>query len=161
MGRWHYILGAALAFAGTASAQAQTPQIFCDNMRRIVAAAGETKPFGSLLNPSGFAAFKPAPDIKSCAYNYLYNHTYTCDAPFAKAQMVEALNGIGNTLAQCFGGEPSPGPAEIGKLPSLSWFFDGDVSVHLYPREDWGQYADDAGDEEFTRFGFDLVVARN
>jgi len=161
MRSFHFVAGALLAGSCAASAQAQSPQVFCDNMRRMIAAAGEARPFAALLDANGLAAFRPAPEIPHCTYSAQSGFDYACKIVFPQAQMREAHAGIGQTLTQCLGTGAEPGPADIGKLPSLSWFLAGNVSIHLYPREDWGQYADDAGDEEFTDFGFDLVVARD
>ncbi len=54
-----------------------------------------------------------------------------------------------------------PALMATGKLPYLSFeAVDDQAAATLYPRQDWGEYADEAWDEEFTNFGFDLEGVR-
>jgi hypothetical protein len=164
MRRWQCGLGAVLAVAGMGSAQAQTPQILCDNVRKLVQAAFEPTAFGSVV-ANGAPTVIPEQSFRECYYD-ASGPSYSCRLPVPSEQMGAAHNSLGQILTVCLEVAPSVEQVEPGlfKLPFISFVFgpgEGpSVSVTLYPRQDWGIYADEAWDEEFTDFGFDLIVTR-
>jgi hypothetical protein len=164
MRHWHRVLGVVLAVAGTGSAQAQTPQLLCDNVRKIVEAAFQPTAFGPVV-ANGAPTVIPEQSFRECSYD-ASGPSYRCDLPVPADQMRQVHTNLGQILGVCLEVQPFVEQVEPGlfKLPFLSFTIGADagpsVGVTLYPRQDWGMYADEAWDEEFTNFGFDLVVTR-
>lgn len=157
---------AVMAIVATAAgpAQAQSPQALCDNVRKIVEAAFAPAPFSTVLT-NGAPALLPEASFRECSYD-ASGPSYSCRLPVAQAQMATLHNNLGQVLTVCLETQPSVEQVEpgLGRLPYIGYLIGGgqgpSVGVTLYPRQDWGMYQDDAWDEEFTDFGFDLVVTR-
>lgn len=163
MRRWQSVLGVVLGLAGTGSAQAQSPQVLCDNVRKIVEAAFQPTAFGSVV-ANGAPTVIPEQSFRECSYD-ASGPSYSCDLPVPSDQMRMVHGNLGQILSVCLEVQPTVEEVEPGlfRLPYLSFVVgpgEGpNVMATLYPRQDWGAYAEDAWDEEFTNFGFDLVVS--
>jgi hypothetical protein len=150
--------------AAAQPAQAQSQQALCDNVRKIVQAGFEPSAFGSLL-ANGAPTLIPEASFRECSFA-ADGPSYRCRLPIAKEHMATVHNNLGQVLTACLQVQPTLEQVEpaLGRLPYFGYVFGTDpgpsVSVSLYPRQDWGEYQDDAWDEEFTDFGFDLVVTR-
>ena len=152
---------AALLATAAQPAQAQSPQVMCDNVRKIVTAAIEPTAFGSVLGANGAAALLPSDSFRECRFE-ADGPSYICRVPVPREQMAQVHNAFGQILTQCLQAQPDVEQVEPGlfTLPYFTFLVGNRVSVGVYPRQDWGIYAEEAWDEEFTDFGFDLVISR-
>ena len=152
---------AALLATAAQPAQAQSPQVLCDNVRKIVTSAIEPSAFGSVLAANGAAALLPSDSFRECRFE-ADGPRYSCRVPVPQEQMAQVHNALGQILTQCLQAQPEVEQVEPGlfALPYFTFMVGTRVSVGVFPRQDWGVSAEDAWDEEFPDFGFDLVITR-
>lgn len=159
-----FLAAAGILALNAQPAQAQNQQLLCDNLRKIVQAGFEPSAFASLLN-NGNPTLLPEVSFRDCHY-LADGPSYSCRLPIAQTHMAAVHNHLGQLLTACLQVQPILETVEPGtfRLPHISYVIDTgngqSVSLTLYPRQDWGAYQDDAWDEEFTDFGFDVVTTR-
>ena len=152
---------AALLAVAVQPAQAQSPQVLCDNVRKIVTASVEPTAFASVLGAGSVPTLLPSDSFRECHFE-ADGPRYSCRVPVPEEQMAAVHKALGQILTQCLQVQPDVEQVEpaLGTLPYFSFLVGDRVSVGVYPRQDWGMSAADAQDEEFTDFGFDLIVSR-